>query len=78
MMPREVNRDSKMMVVRVEYQWRPFHCAYCRVFGHGEALCPKQPKVELQDTRGRKVLIVGGENDGISNSASEGQREAGG
>nr|GEZ35201.1 hypothetical protein [Tanacetum cinerariifolium] len=29
--------------VRVEYEWKPFRCACCKVFGHIQEECPKNP-----------------------------------
>ncbi|XP_071694781.1 uncharacterized protein [Rutidosis leptorrhynchoides] len=38
------NTDGRFTkdVVMIEYEWKPPHCACCKVFGHRESQCPKQ------------------------------------
>ncbi|XP_022015014.1 uncharacterized protein LOC110914533 [Helianthus annuus] len=32
------------MILSVEYEWSPLRCAHCKVFGHSDDSCPRQPR----------------------------------
>ncbi|KAJ0007875.1 hypothetical protein Pint_29784 [Pistacia integerrima] len=64
-MPNEVNDESKIMGVRVDYQWRPSQCERCCEFGHGDTSCARLPRIEDKGTRTGKTKITVVENDGF-------------
>ncbi|XP_022019348.1 uncharacterized protein LOC110919384 [Helianthus annuus] len=47
--PSLVGNGYSMVEVKVEYDWEPFRCATCCVFGHESNLCPKNPKTVEED-----------------------------
>ncbi|KAJ0024642.1 hypothetical protein Pint_08105 [Pistacia integerrima] len=65
LMPYKENKVSKEMLVRVEYQWKPSQCIHCSVFGHGEAVCPKIARVEIQAIKEQQIYVRENENDGF-------------
>ncbi|GKC83887.1 zinc knuckle CX2CX4HX4C containing protein [Tanacetum coccineum] len=40
-MPKLVGEGFYMFTIRIEYEWKPLRCAYCKVFGHVQNECPK-------------------------------------
>ncbi|KAJ0074991.1 hypothetical protein Patl1_34214 [Pistacia atlantica] len=64
-MPNEVNDESKIIGVRVDYQWRPSQCEQCCEFGHGDTSCARLPRIEDKGTRTGKTKITVVENDGF-------------
>ncbi|XP_022015018.1 uncharacterized protein LOC110914536 [Helianthus annuus] len=32
------------VILSVEYEWSPLRCAHCKVFGHSDDSCPRQPR----------------------------------
>ncbi|GJV68874.1 retrotransposon protein, putative, ty1-copia subclass [Tanacetum coccineum] len=42
-MPKLTREGFYTCIVRVEYEWKPPRCACCKVFGHIQEECPKNP-----------------------------------
>lgn len=42
--PCDETREERLMLVKVEYQWKPSKCVHCLVFGYTNANCPIQPR----------------------------------
>ncbi|GKC14268.1 retrotransposon protein, putative, ty1-copia subclass [Tanacetum coccineum] len=44
-MPKNNGKGFYTCNVRVEYEWKPPRCAYCKIFGHTQVECPKNPNL---------------------------------
>nr|GEZ90172.1 hypothetical protein [Tanacetum cinerariifolium] len=42
-MPKLTREGFYTCIVRVEYEWKPPRCACCKIFGHIQEECPKNP-----------------------------------
>ncbi|KAJ8438354.1 hypothetical protein Cgig2_015281 [Carnegiea gigantea] len=43
-----VNEHNVVVRQKVEYEWKPTKCNYCRIFGHTEEECRKKPKPRIE------------------------------
>jgi len=46
--PAMVGEGFTKTIIEVEYEWYPPRCDMCKIFGHEDHNCPKQPKVSVQ------------------------------
>ncbi|GJU08952.1 hypothetical protein Tco_1125382 [Tanacetum coccineum] len=47
-MPKLTEEGFYTCIVRVEYEWKPPRCACCKVFGHIQEECPKNPGLRVE------------------------------
>ncbi|MFS7912516.1 putative transcription factor interactor and regulator CCHC(Zn) family [Helianthus anomalus] len=53
------------VILSVEYEWSPLRCAHCKVFGHSDESCPRQPR------RAPKEPVTGQNKQGGSNTRKQ-------
>ncbi|KAJ0839064.1 putative transcription factor interactor and regulator CCHC(Zn) family [Helianthus annuus] len=53
------------VILSVEYEWSPLRCAHCKVFGHSDDFCPRQPR------RAPKEPVTGQNKQGGSSSRNQ-------
>ncbi|GKD69937.1 RNA-directed DNA polymerase, eukaryota, reverse transcriptase zinc-binding domain protein [Tanacetum coccineum] len=46
-MPKIIREGYYTCTVRVEYEWKPPRCSWCKVFGHTQEECPKNIRLGL-------------------------------
>ena len=56
----EAAEERRISRIPIKYQWIPSICSHCRVFGHSNSRCPKQPKHDLPKTSEKR-----GEEEGF-------------
>ncbi|KAG5520831.1 hypothetical protein RHGRI_033411 [Rhododendron griersonianum] len=44
--------DGDVVVIRIQYPWKPQMCSVCQVFGHNETTCPSKVKDKKQGNGG--------------------------
>nr|GEU33328.1 hypothetical protein [Tanacetum cinerariifolium] len=55
--PKLTGKGFYTFIVRVEYEWKPARCAYCKVFDHTQEECPKNPGLEKLIIDGKVTLV---------------------
>nr|GEU44612.1 hypothetical protein [Tanacetum cinerariifolium] len=45
-MPKIMEEGYYTCTIRVEYEWKPPRCSYCKVFSHTQEECPKNIRLE--------------------------------
>ncbi|GJT35070.1 reverse transcriptase domain, reverse transcriptase zinc-binding domain protein [Tanacetum coccineum] len=66
-MPKNNGKGFYTCNVRVEYEWKPPRCAYCKIFGHTKVECPKKPDLgaragetkKKKPSQAPKCILVG-------------------
>ncbi|GJX99873.1 hypothetical protein Tco_0356892 [Tanacetum coccineum] len=63
--PNEKGDGYTKAVIRVEYEWKPPHCADCKIFGHDLLHCPKHVAVTVPNDPS-KIATVATKSDGFT------------